>query len=234
MDDYHSLKNGDWLTDNLINVAQTILKKSHPHVGGLQTTTKGEVLSFDIESGEFVQILNIARSHWITVSTIGCSPGVVNVFDSLPNIDLPIRGKEQIASIICTPKKKFVLHFQAVQTQVGGDDCGVFSIAFAVSLCFGLDPKATFYNQSLLRTHYINCLTNGVVTPFPGESKKPSRTRRQIEVEVFCKCRQPEDGRMVQCRMCQEWFHEDCTRIPRIVWKDKTISWYCCSCRSCR
>ena len=83
MDDYHSLKNGDWLTDNLINVAQTILKKSHPHVGGLQTTTKGEVLSFDIESGEFVQILNIARSHWITVSTIGCSPGVVNVFDSL-------------------------------------------------------------------------------------------------------------------------------------------------------
>ena len=103
----------------------------------------------NIESGEFV---NIARSHWITILMIGCSPGVVNVFDSLPSTDLPKRAKEQITSIISTAEKQFMLHFQAVQTQAGGDDCGVFAIAFAASLCFGLGPITTVYKQSSLRT----------------------------------------------------------------------------------
>ena len=103
---YQVLKNGKWLTDSLIDAAQTLLKEAYPHVASLQTVTKGEVLSFDVvHTDEFVQILN--GTPWITVSTIGCTPGVVNVFDSLPNIDVPKRIKEQIASILCTPKKKF-------------------------------------------------------------------------------------------------------------------------------
>ena len=116
MVDYKSLVGGDWLTDNVINVALKLLKQSYSHVGGLQITTRGEVLSFDIETAEFVQILNISGVHWITISTIGCSPGDINIFDSLPTIDLPKRAKEQIAAIVCTPKRKITLHFQAAHT----------------------------------------------------------------------------------------------------------------------
>ena len=32
----------------------------------MQVTTKGEALSFDVETGEFVQILNIPGVYWIT------------------------------------------------------------------------------------------------------------------------------------------------------------------------
>ena len=74
-----------------------LLKKSYPMVGGLQVTTKGEVLSFDVETGEFVQILNISGVHWIMILTTGCLPGEVNVFDSMPFTDLPKRAKKQIA-----------------------------------------------------------------------------------------------------------------------------------------
>ena len=72
-----------WLTDNLINAAQLLLKKASPHVSGLQDVTRGLVLSFDVEPGEFVQILNNQRGHWLTVSTIGCPHPTVSVYDSL-------------------------------------------------------------------------------------------------------------------------------------------------------
>ena len=62
--------------------------------------SEDERLSFDFETAEFVQILNLSGVHWITISTIGCSPGDINIFDSLPTIDLPKRAKEQIAAIV--------------------------------------------------------------------------------------------------------------------------------------
>ena len=57
--------------------------------------------------------MNISGVHWITISMIGCSPGDINIFDSLPFIDLPNRAKEQIAAIFCTP------NFQAAPIKVG-------------------------------------------------------------------------------------------------------------------
>ena len=39
-------------------------------------------LSIDIETAEFVQVLNVADSHWILISTINCLPGFVKVYDS--------------------------------------------------------------------------------------------------------------------------------------------------------
>ena len=78
------------------------------------------MLSFhhDIETAEFVQILNISGVHWIIISMIRCSPGDINIFDSLPTIDQPKRAKELIAAIVCTPKRNITLHFQAAQIKV--------------------------------------------------------------------------------------------------------------------
>ena len=45
--------------------------------------SEDERLSFDFETAEFVQILNLSGVHWITISTIGCSPGDINIIDSL-------------------------------------------------------------------------------------------------------------------------------------------------------
>ena len=35
--DKESLDQGKWLTDNIINAAQVLLKKIHPHIGGLES-----------------------------------------------------------------------------------------------------------------------------------------------------------------------------------------------------
>ena len=58
-----------WLTDSIINAAQTLLKKANPLMSGLQSVVLGNTMSFDIEPGEFVQILHNGHGHWLTISS---------------------------------------------------------------------------------------------------------------------------------------------------------------------
>ena len=60
--------------EKLINACQKILQLSHPEMGGLQDTVLAKTLSFNIQQGEFVQVLNILGNQWLTVSTVGCQP----------------------------------------------------------------------------------------------------------------------------------------------------------------
>jgi len=62
-----------------------MLKKVNPLIEGFQRTTLGPCRSFDIVTGEFVQILNTGQGHWVCVSSIACQPGIVHLFDSLYN-----------------------------------------------------------------------------------------------------------------------------------------------------
>ena len=50
---------------------------------GFQWPTLGRCRNFNIVSGEFIQILHTDNSHWVCVSSIGCLPGIVNLYDSL-------------------------------------------------------------------------------------------------------------------------------------------------------
>ena len=75
------------------------MKIAYPHTGGLQPPILRETLGFAIKKGEFVQVINVHHCHWITVSTIGCPKGQVNVYDSLLCVDVSSRTKEEIAAI---------------------------------------------------------------------------------------------------------------------------------------
>ncbi len=70
-----------WLNDRLINAAQAMLKEQCG-IPGLQDIMLSQTLSMNIMAGEFVQILNKGNYDWFTISSIGCEPGVVKVFDS--------------------------------------------------------------------------------------------------------------------------------------------------------
>ena len=64
-----------WLSDDLINAGQQLLRSQFGHVvSGLQETCKACKLSMDIETVEFVQVLKVADSHWILISTVNCPP----------------------------------------------------------------------------------------------------------------------------------------------------------------
>ena len=179
--DEKCLKDGRWLTDNVTDAAQALLKKAHPYVEGLESVALGETLAFSVQRGEFVQVLNTGGSHWITVSNIGCKPGTVSIYDSLPNVNIPSRTKEQIASLLCAQENTITLQLQHVQQQHGSADCGLFAIAFAV--VDKIQNKLTLYSTSLGSTFDNAWWTE--ISSFP----QTKRRRRQVKfqrVENFC------------------------------------------------
>ncbi len=72
-----------WLDCDIIQEAQVLLQKVHPGIAGFQRPTLGPVRNFEIVTSEFIQILHVGNSHWVCVSSIGCDPGDVKLFDSL-------------------------------------------------------------------------------------------------------------------------------------------------------
>ena len=62
--------------------------------------------------------------------------------------------------------KKPKLTYEPVQKQEGGDDCGLFSIAFAAALVHSLNPVGTHFVQSDMRCHLLQCFEKRLLTPF--------------------------------------------------------------------
>ena len=137
-----------WLTDSLIDAAQTLLKKANPAMQGLQSVTRGMTMNFDVEPGEFVQILHNGHGHWLTIS---CCSALC---------------KAQIAALLATKQPAVELKFMDVQMQAGGYDCGLFTIAFATAIVFGKQPGLFCFDQPKMREHYRKYLEQGHITMF--------------------------------------------------------------------
>ena len=52
------------------------------------------------------------------------------------------------------------------QRQTGAQDCGLFAIAFVISIAFAQDPGKMTYNQSKMREHSIKCLNKKAIQVF--------------------------------------------------------------------
>ena len=116
-----------WLSDSIINAAQLLLKRGNALVGGLQNVNFGLTNSFEVETGEFVQIIHTGEGHWHVVSTIGTQYPDVNVFDSM-YCHCPEHSKLQISNLLMTKKNTIRLQYNNVQMQSGQADCGLFAI----------------------------------------------------------------------------------------------------------
>eukprot|EP00731_Ephydatia_muelleri_P009009 Em0004g1347a len=78
---------------------------------------------FDIQrSTEFIQCLNVAGMHWITIATVGCTHGTVRVYDSL-NKKLTKPLINTVADILHSSTKKIEVEYVNVQYQLDSDDC---------------------------------------------------------------------------------------------------------------
>lgn len=96
-DNLNIIVDGKWLTDKHIDAAQGLLKKQFPHVRGLQSPTLSQTQTFEIQTGEFAQILNTG-GHWVTVTRTDGQSDDIEVYDSLYSV-LPMSTKECIAGI---------------------------------------------------------------------------------------------------------------------------------------
>lgn len=114
--DMARISNGQWLNDVVVHAAQQLIKndKDLLPVGGLQNPLLGQNLSFDVQTGEFVQILHSGGNHWITISTVGMECGHVRVYDSLRGV-LPDDAKKQIASLMMVREKDIVIEYANTQ-----------------------------------------------------------------------------------------------------------------------
>ena len=66
-DDRETLLNPvGWLNDRLVSAAQSMLRNQF-QVLGMQDTSLGHTLAFDILTTEFVQILHDGHAHWLLV-----------------------------------------------------------------------------------------------------------------------------------------------------------------------
>ena len=179
----------------------------------------------------FVQCLNLGDNHWITISTLGCTPGTVIVYDSL-NLRLSKSLKNIVADLIHTSNSTIVIKYANMQYQRGGSDCGLFAIATACVVCNGDDPTSLHFEQPLMREHLLKALESKKLSPFPSQHRRVaiSQTREEI-LEVFYVCRMPNDGKTIlQCSACQEWYHCNCVRVQKRFLNPK-VPWICGTCK---
>ena len=223
-----------WITDTIVNAAQELLKQQCPFVSGFQKVTCGFTMNFDIETGEFIQILHTGQGHWMTVTTIGTKHPEVLVFDSLYAC-APTLAKAQIASLLATQHPVITLKFVDVQMQSGTYDCGLFAIAHATALALGEQPGNYLYDQPKMRKHLYKSFQMKTMTLFPLKKErrnKELKVKTEEEILVYCHCRMPElpNTRWVQCSHCENWFHIDsCISVPPEALQPKN-NWFCNSC----
>eukprot|EP00731_Ephydatia_muelleri_P022317 Em0014g908a len=101
-----------WLDDEHISAAQDLLQQQHPNVSDLQSSTLQYTRTFDVHKDKpFVQRLHENRNHWITVSTVGCSTGVVQVYDSSQHLKLSTSLKCIISDMLQSSNDSIVVQY---------------------------------------------------------------------------------------------------------------------------
>ena len=227
------LSSTEWLNDNIVNAAQKLLKKVNPAMSGLQNVNLGLTMSFNVEPGEFIQILNDGCSHWLTVSTVALKHPEVHAFDSLYT---STSTKMQISNILYSDKPTITVSFKDVQMQSGFSDCGLFSIAFATALIFGRQPGEFMFQQREMRSHLIQCLESRLMSMFPilGLRRVTRKVKSTDEVDIYWICRIPEftNSQWIQCSACKEWYHSNvCVKVDEKYLNSK-LAYYCFRCNN--
>ena len=166
----------------------------------------------------------------ICISNLGCKPGVVEVFDSMCTCEISIEVKEGIASIMCSSRAVIETIFPYVTQQVGSCDCGLFSLAYAHTICAREEPSTLVYSQTKLHKHFKCSIDSKQIKPFPScLTQNPPIAPLRKSFRIYCTCRLPDAGdEMVQCVSCHRWYHYTCVGIPS---KQKVKGlWFCRKC----
>ena len=163
MDTEHIIM-GERLSDADINHAQKILKAQFPKLNGLRLTLNQDRPSKHTTDNWVHVIHCLRRDHWILATTISCNDGMVLIYDSVfRNVDEPT--KRVLYNVF--PSSTKVKVSGKTRNQIGENDSGVYALAFATSLAFGVDPASQVYDQDRMRYHLANCFEANKFSQFP-------------------------------------------------------------------
>ena len=193
------------LTDNEIFAASQILRQQFHEINGLIdpiSTNSIRCERFhlnDMNKRGFVQILNLDYIHWLTISNIfSTHANEVKVYDSFFNnsSNSPIADliRSKLNNLIMSPSErslneqiKLNCSVEFVQQQSNISLCGVFAIAFAFDLCFGVDPTTRIYEESQMRLHLERCLNQNYFENFPVKTSRKRTHSFEPITENFTK-----------------------------------------------
>ena len=158
------------LSDRHIQIAQSIIKKQFPLLGGLCNTLLQGQIVFGCTANT-IQIVHCnKRHHWITVTTKWCQRNKVNVYDKFfDKLDFEAKG---IVKKMFGLKRAADINMIPFQKQQGPQYCGVLAIATMISLAFDENPSCVKYRQSHLRSHLVDCFNSTRFTPFPTDQNE--------------------------------------------------------------
>ena len=89
-----------WLDYDIIHQVHILHSSINLSIEGFQRPTLGPVQNFDIVDGKFLQILHTGNYHWVCVSSVGCLPGMVNLYDSLFHNIIEDEVEQQVKSLM--------------------------------------------------------------------------------------------------------------------------------------
>ena len=148
-----------------------------------------------------------------------------------------------MSSLVRTGDSEMAYSIAACQRQtVGSNDCGLFVIAFSVSLAFGENLCTRLYDSSLNRDHLKKCFEEQKMSKFPSFEQKFTRksiASESLSFPVYCNGRRTDNvyarnmlqnkiWDMIQSDDCDEYFHRMCENYR----KNTKLQWFCKSCNS--
>ena len=158
-----------WFNDRLMDAAQQMICKvlGLEYQSVLNVQNRAPSPFYPVIHAEHVQILHDGSNHWLLSF---CSNGRVQICDSLRNT-LSRKSMACVKSLYkhCVNDDGVTLPitFLPVQKQPDGYNCGPFAIAYAAELLAGNSPSDAHFDVQQMRAHFILCLENRDLTPFP-------------------------------------------------------------------
>ena len=135
---HNEIIENNWLSDESINLAQTILLKNFPLISGFEDTTRGPLNMFSVQAGEFVQVLH-ETNHWATSPTESATSAVY-LYDSLQKESLNKKLVKQIARLRKSVDAELRIISNVVHQQGNRYDYGIFAIALATDIAYNQKP----------------------------------------------------------------------------------------------
>jgi hypothetical protein len=206
---WEKIKKSNYLIeDPEVELAMLLVKNSHPKIGGLQPVVVAIAEGYTKPQGQFIQIVNVKGQHWITLSNIGCRAGTVRVYDSWKRSLHTDTKAAILATVNSDGSDKIIVDVSQFQRQRNESDCGLFAVAAMVALAHGSDPSKLIWDLRTLRSHFVECLDQSQMTPFPLYQSSTGNGTNMLPQKSFiltvcnsCKqniCDQDE----TQCKKC--------------------------------
>ena len=165
------------LNDQLMDAGQKLICKalgdleSYQNVLNCQKQNESPYIPV---SADHIQLLHDGGCHWLLAFSSG---GRVQVCDSLRST-LSAVTKKSLKSLFkpLVKNKKLQITFLPTDKKKDGVNCGLFALAFASVILDGRSPSDYAFTVNEMRDHYIRCLSECNLLPFPAsESHKRNK-----------------------------------------------------------